>query len=83
LSEDWFQVVMVDCSIASISPFRVDILLSSENVQFGFKMTRMEPDNKIELRKIFRLLYLSPGQHLTSRKVLKVFVIHNNTDEID
>ena len=69
LSEDWFEVVMVDCDIASISLFRIDILLSSENVQFGSKMTRMEPDNKIELRKIFRPLCLPPGQHLNSRKV--------------
>ena len=31
LSEDWFEVVRVDCGIASISPFRVDVLLSSSS----------------------------------------------------
>jgi len=41
LSEDWFEVVRVDCSIASISPFRVNIPLSSESVWFGAKMTRL------------------------------------------
>ena len=42
----------VDCSIVSILLFRVDILLSSESIWFGAKITRMEPNNKIELRKI-------------------------------
>jgi len=32
LGKDWFEVVRVDCGIASISPFRIDIPLSSENI---------------------------------------------------
>jgi len=32
LSEDGFEVVRVDCSIASIPLFRIDIPLSSESV---------------------------------------------------
>ena len=32
LSEDRLKVVKVDCSIASIPPFRIDVLLSSESV---------------------------------------------------
>ena len=32
LSEDWFEVVRIDCSIASIFPFRVNISLSSKNI---------------------------------------------------
>ena len=71
LSEDWFEVVRVDCSIASIPLFRIDILLSSESIQFDTKITRIEPDNKIELREILGLLCLPLGQHLSSRKVLK------------
>ena len=59
LSEDWFEVVKVDCSVASIPTFRVDISLSSESIRFGTKMTRIEPDNKIELREVLRLLCLS------------------------
>jgi len=35
LSEDWFEVVRVDCGIASIPPFRIDVLLSSESIWFG------------------------------------------------
>jgi len=82
LSENRFEVVRVDCGIASIPPFRVDILLSSKSIQFDAKMTRMEPDNKVELRKILRLLCLPLGQHLGSRKILKVFMIHNNVNGI-
>jgi len=82
LSEDGFEVVRVDCSIASIPLFRVDIPLSSESVQFGAKMTRTEPNDKVELRKVLRLPCLSPGQHLGSRKILKIFMIHNNVDRI-
>ena len=32
LSEDWFEVVRVDCGIASIPPFRIDVLLSSKSI---------------------------------------------------
>ena len=73
LSEDWFEAMKVNCSIASIS-----ILLSSENILFGAKTSRIELDNKIELWKVFGSLYLSPGQHLGSRKILNIIIIHNN-----
>ena len=49
LSKDGFEVVRIDCSIASILLFRIDIPLSSESIQFGTKMTRTEPDDKIKL----------------------------------
>ena len=32
LSEDWFEVVRVDCGIASIFPFMINIPLSSKTV---------------------------------------------------
>ena len=60
LSEDRFEVVRVDCSVASIPPFRIDILLSSESIWFGAKTTRVEPDNKIELGEVLRPLCLHP-----------------------
>ena len=82
MNEDWFKVVRVNCSVASIPPFRVDILLFSESVQFDTKMTRMKSNNKIELREVFRLPYLPLGQYLGSRKVPKVFMICNNIDGI-
>ena len=59
LSEDGLEVVRVDCSIASIPPFRVDIPLASESVQFGAKMTRAEPDGKVKLEEVLRLLQVN------------------------
>ena len=82
LNEDQFEVMKVDYGVASIPSFRVDILPSSESVQFGAKTTRMKPDDKVELREVLRLLYLPLGQHLGSRKVLKDFMICNNINGI-
>ena len=79
LSEDRFEVVKVNCDITSIPPFRIDVLLSSESVQFGAEMTRIEPNDKVELRKILRPPYLPLGQHLGSRKI---FMIYNNVNRI-
>ena len=78
LSEDEFEVIWVNYGIASISFFKIDVLLSSKSIQFGIKITRVEPNNKIELQEVFRLLYLFPDQYLDSRKILKVFMIRNN-----
>jgi len=61
LSEDRFEVVRVDCSVASIYLFRIDVLSSSESIQFSAKMTRMEPDDKVELGEVLGPLHLSSG----------------------
>jgi len=61
LSEDRLEVVRVDCGVASIPPFRIDVPSSSESIQFGVKTTRAEPDDKIELGEVFGLLYLPLG----------------------
>ena len=61
LSEDGLEVVRVDCGIASIPSFRIDISLSSKSIQFGAETTKVEPDDKIELGQILRPLYLLPG----------------------
>jgi len=45
-------------------------------------MTRVEPDDKVELGEVLRPLHLPPGQYLGSRKILKVLMIHNNVDGI-
>jgi len=82
LSEDGLEVVRVDCSVASIPPFRIDVPSSSESIWFGAKMTRMEPDDKVELGEVLRLLHLPPDQYLGSRKILKVLMIHNNINGI-
>jgi len=82
LDEDWFEVVRVDCGVTSISLFRIDIPPSSERIWFSTKTTKIESDDKVELREVLRPLYLPPGQNLDSRKVLKVFMIYNNVNGI-
>ena len=82
LSEDRFEVVRVDCGVASIPLFRIDVPLSSESIWFGAEMTRAEPDDKVELGEVLRPPHLPLGQYLGSRKILKVLVIHNNIDGI-
>jgi len=59
LSGNWFEVVRIDCSVASISPFGVDVPPFSESIWSGIKTARVELNNKIELREVFGLLYLS------------------------
>jgi len=61
LSEDRFEVVRVDCGIASIPLFRIDVLLSSESVQLSAKMIRAELDDKVELEEVFGPPHLPLG----------------------
>ena len=82
LSEDRLEVVRVDCGVASIHPFRIDIPSSSESIQFCAEPTRAEPDDKVELGEVLGPPCLPPGQYLGSRKILKVLMIHNNVDRI-
>jgi len=82
LSEDRFEVVKVDCGVASIPPFRIDVPLSSESIWFCAKMTRAEPDDKVELGEVLGPLHLPLDQYLGSGKILKVLMIYNNADGI-
>ena len=82
LSEDGLEVVRVDCGVASIPLFRIDISSSSESIWFGIKTTRAESDDKVELGKILGPPCLPLGQYLNSRKILKVLMICNNIDGI-
>ena len=83
LSEDRLEVVRVDCGIVSIFPFRIDIPLFSESIQFGAKITRAEPDDKVELGEVLRPPHLPSDQYFGSREILKVLMICNNVDGID
>ena len=82
LSEDEFEVVRVDCGIASILLFRIDVPSSSESIQFCTEMTRVEPDDKVELGEVLGPPRLPLGQYLGSRKILKVLMICNNVNGI-
>ena len=66
LSEDGLKVVRVDCSIASIPPFRLDVPSSSKSIWFCAEMTRAEPDDKVELGEVLGPLHLPLGQYLGS-----------------
>jgi len=83
LSEDGLEVMRVDCGVASIPPFRIDVPSSSESIRFSAEMTRTEPDNKVELGEVLGPLHLPLGQYLGSREILKVLMICNNVDGID
>ena len=82
LIEDGLEVVRVDCGVASIPPFRINVPSSSKSIQFCAEMTRAELDDKIELGKVLGLLRLPLGQYLGSRKILKVLMICNNVDGV-
>jgi len=82
LSEDRLEVMRVDCGIASIPLFRIDVPSSSESIRFSAKMTRAEPDDKVKLGKVFGPPRLPLGQYLGSRKILKILMICNNVDGI-
>ena len=82
LSEDRLEVVRVDCGIASIPPFRIDVPSSSKSIQFSVETTRVELNDKVELGEVLGPLRLSLGQYLGSRKILKILMIHNNIDGI-
>ena len=82
LSEDRFEVIRVDCGVASILPFRIDIPSSSKSIWFGAEIARAKPDDKVELGEVLEPLHLSSGQYLGSGKILKVLIIHNNIDGI-
>ena len=66
LGEDGLEVVRVDCSIASIPLFRIDVPSFSESIQFCAETTRAEPDDKVELGEVLGPLHLPPGQYLGS-----------------
>jgi len=82
LSEDGLEVVRVDCGIASILPFRIDVPSFSESIQFCAETTRVEPDDKVELGEILGPPCLPLGQYLGSRKILKILMICNNINGI-
>jgi len=82
LSEDGLEVVRIDCGVASIPSFRIDVPSSNESIRFSAEITRAEPDDKVELGEVLGPPRLPPDQYLSSRKILKVFMIRNNVDGI-
>ena len=46
------EVIWVDSSIVAISPFGIDVPVSSKGIWFGTQLPGMEVDDKVELRQI-------------------------------
>jgi len=83
MNKNQFEFIRINHTIAGISSFRIDILLSSKSIQFDVKITWTKLDNKMKLWEILGLVYLSMGQYLSSGKILKIFMIYNNVDRKD
>ena len=81
IDKNELEFIMVDHGIASILLFRINVLLSSKSIQFSVKISKIELDKKVELQDVLGLMYLSVGQYLSSRKVLKIFIICNNVNK--
>ena len=80
MNKDWTEIIRVHWSIAIISLFWIDVLLSSECIQFGAKTSRAEMNYKIELGEVFQLSCLLAYQNLGHREILQVLVIRYNVD---
>ena len=81
IDKNELEFIMVDHGIVSILLFRINVLLSSKSIQFSVKISKIELDKKVELQDVLGLMYLSVGQYLSSRKVLKIFIICNNVNK--
>jgi len=61
LSKDRLEVVRVDCGVASILLFWIDVPLSSESIWFGTETTRVKSDDKVELGEVLKPPHLFLG----------------------
>ena len=52
-SEYWVVVLWIDAGIIAIPLFKIDFLLSSECIGFGFEFSGMEMDYEIESGNVF------------------------------
>jgi hypothetical protein len=80
VGENRAKIMRVNAGESRIPLFRVDVPSSSQCIGFTPEPTRTEPDNHIEMAKIFRPPYLPTGKGLRRGKVLEVLVIGDNVD---
>ena len=74
------EVLWIDTGIVTIPLFKIDIPLYSECVGFGAKFSRMESDEKVESRKVFRPLCLLMCEDFGHGKILQIPVIGDHID---
>ena len=80
ISEHWSEIVRVDSCIIPFPLFRIDILSSSQCIQFGSEFSQTETNHEVELRKEFQPTGLPSCQNFGSRKIFKVHVVCDNVN---
>ena len=65
----------IDRGIVAISPFGIDVPVSSQRIRFCPEMTWTKMDSQVELGKVFRPSSLMSGKLLCSGKVLEVLMV--------
>ena len=51
LCKDWMEVVWIDASVVLIPLFGVDVPVSSEGIRLSSEASRVETNDKVELRE--------------------------------
>ena len=80
LCEHGSEVSQIYAGVITSPLFRIDVPLSSKCIGFGSETSGTEMDDEVELAEEFGPSDLSAGEQFSGRKVLKIFMVHNNVD---
>ena len=69
-----------DGRVVASSLFRIDVPSSWQHIRFGAKLTRMEMDEEVELRKILGPSDSMAGEDSHCGKIFQVFVVGDNVN---
>ena len=75
------EAVWINVSIVLIPLFGVDILVSSEGIRLSSEVSRVEANNKVELREELRPAGLLPSQEFGGCKVLQVLIVSDDINQ--
>ena len=75
-------VLRIDSGIVAIPLFKIDIPSSSKSVGFGSEFSRMEMDDEVESRKVFRPTCLSMCEDFGCGEVLEILGISDHIDGV-
>ena len=81
-SETGLVVLRIDSGIVAIPLFKIDIPLSSKGIGLGSKFSRMETNNEVESREVFRPTCLSMHEDFGCGEVLEIPVIGDHIDGV-
>ena len=74
------EVLRISTGVATIPPFEIDVVTSSEGIGLAAEASRTKANEKIESGKVFGPSSLTTSKHLGSREVLKILVVGQNMD---